>query len=287
LQDHGLRENDLSMLERVSAPFMAKDTMKDFIWGTQMAQTTLVRHICDRARASFPNVGGVLRWDTSNVYPESTCSTMDWYGNLKLSHWFARETYAPLHATLVTKAANYYATDFALPVYLFDDSDALKDNEWEVKVRAFDENLNLIKASSYNGKGSLPAYGLSDLGNFTLTTEQTKTVPLLIVCEVWKNGIRQDRTYDWYNYDRRPGCLLQLPVTTLYASIEENKITIANTGEKPAVGVHFDVTAPQCDVFNADDGYFWLDAGESTTVTVNSALGVAIDWWNKKPIEEK
>jgi hypothetical protein len=212
---------------------------------------------------------------------------MDWNGNLKLSHWFARETYAPLHATLVTKSVNYYATDFSLPVCLFDDSDALKDNEWEVKVRAFDGGLKLIKASSFNGKGSLPACGLSNLGNFTLTPEQTKTVPLLIVCEVWKNGVRQDRTYDWYNYERSPGCLLQMAVTTLDTTIEENKITITNTGEKPAVGAHFDVAAPQCDVFNADDGYFWLDAVESKAVTVNSALGVTVDWWNKKPNEEK
>ena len=35
--------------------------------------------------------------------------------------------------------------------------------------------------------------------------------------------------------------------------IAENKITVTNTGEKPAVGVHFNVAAPQCDVFDVDD----------------------------------
>jgi beta-mannosidase len=278
-----LRVDDLAIMKRVSAPFMAKDTMKDFIWGTQMAQATLIRHVCDRARASFPNVGGVLRWDTSNVYTESCQSTLDWYGNLKLSHWFAKETYASLHATLVTQSVNYYDASFNLPVFLFDDSDALRGSGWEVKVRAFDADLNLIKTTDYPGKDSLPTNGLQKLGDFTLTPEQTKTTPLMIVCEVRKNGVPQDRTYDWYNYERKPGCILNLAGTTVYASIDEKKITITNTGKKPAVGVHLDVTTPQCDVFTADDGYLWLDVDESKVITVNSVSGVTVDWWNKMP----
>ena len=54
---------------------------------------------------------------------------------------------------------------------------------------------------------------------------------------------------------------------------------MTNTGSLPAVAVN--VARPgHLDTFRVSDNYFWLDAGESQTVEVNSTEGLTTGGWN-------
>ncbi|MHB1454083.1 MAG: glycoside hydrolase family 2 protein [Saccharofermentanales bacterium] len=272
-------KNDMDLLTNCAAPFMQADTMKDFIWGSQMAQATLIRHITDRLRSNWPRNTGALHYKLNDNYPGASWSTIDWYGTPKMSYYLTKQSLAPLHSTLITESVDFYKRELSLPVYLFDDSDELNGYAWQVTVRAFNADMDLIETASYEGYGS--AGRVSNPGIFTLTAAQTATTPLMIVCEVRREGILLDRVYDWFNYERNPGCILKLKGTTIKSAIDGCEITVSNTGEKPAVGIHFVVPSGGEKTFTATDNFFWLDAGESKTVTVNNASGVGVDCWNK------
>ena len=62
-------------------------------------------------------------------------------------------------------------------------------------------------------------------------------------------------------------------------TVERKQITVKNTGRYPAVAVN--VSCPgHLDTFRISDNYFWLDAGESKTVTANPVSGLTADSWN-------
>ena len=50
-------------------------------------------------------------------------------------------------------------------------------------------------------------------------------------------------------------------------TVEGNTYTVTNTGDVPAVGVHF-ICPEVSDTFRCSDNYFWLDAQESREITV-------------------
>lgn len=271
----------VNRLDLCARPFVANNTMLNLIWGSQLSQATIVRRVTDRMRSGWPNNTGALHYKLNDNYPAASWATIDWYGVPKMSYYMTQDTLAPLHATLVATSTNYYNQAFSLPVYLFDDSDTLYGSNWQVKVRAYNSNMDLIKTVNYEGSGAI-TNGVKNLGNFSLTAAQTATAPLMIVCDVRKNGVLQDRVYDWYNYEQSPGCILDSGGTTLSTSVNGNNITVTNTGSRPAVGVNFVVPASGAATFTCTDNYFWLDAGESKTVTLNSTTGVTVSKWNNR-----
>ena len=165
----------------------------------------------------------------------------------------------------------------SLPVYLLDDADALADSDWQVVVRAFNGDLQLIKRVEYTGQGGVTSP--RKLGEFTLTFEETDTVPLFVVAEVWQEGALTDRSFYFVNYEPIKGSLFKLPTTDMDFEVRGNEVIVSNTGELPAVAV--DVSRPgHLDTFTVSDNYFWLDAGETMTVEVSDADGLVVSAWN-------
>lgn len=261
-------------------PFMNADTMKDLIWGTQMTQATLIKHITDRSRSRWPYCTGALHYKQNDNYPAASWSTIDWYGTPKMSYYLLQDVLTPLHSAAIFNDITTYNADLSVPIYLFDDANELSGAKWEVRVRAYDSNLTQIKSQSFTGSGSI-TNGVINLGNFTLTAAQTCTYPLITVCEVWKNGMMADRVYYWTNYEPATACIQDLPTTTLSMSISGNNVTVTNTGSLPAIGVNL-VCPSVSSTIEISDNYFWLDPGESKTVTVSSTIGIeGVDLWNK------
>ena len=107
-------------------------------------------------------------------------------------------------------------------------------------------------------------------------------LPLLIVSEVYQNNKLVDRTFYWTNYEYEKGCLFALPDTQLELTIlENNRVLISNKGDLPAAAVN--VSRPgHLETFTISDNYFWLDAGEEKTVSVNETNGLTVSAWNCK-----
>ena len=251
--------------------------MQRFITGSQMAHALAVRHTLERARTRWPECTGALMYKLNDNYPAASWATTDWYGATKIAHWFVQDAFSPLHACAIFDSVNNNGKALSLPVFLLDDADAVASASWKVNVRAFDGKLKLIKAESFNGTGSIQSP--RKLGTFDLTERQTDTTPLLVVTEVMKSNQIVDRTFYFVNYEPVKDCLLTLPRTQLKMTISDKKVIVTNTGKVLAVGVHVDRPG-HADTFRADDNYFWLDVGESKTITVNDAGGLAVGAWN-------
>ncbi len=268
---------DLKRLMHYSAFFMPDDTMENYVIGSQLSQALGVRHPLELARTRWPECTGALYYKMNDNYPAASWACVDWYGAPKMSHFFYQDSFNPLHACVLFKTVNSVGMALSLPVVLLDDADELKGAKWEVVVRAYDEKLNEIKKESFTGSDSIER--VKQLGEFTLSEEQTKTVPLLVVAQTLKDGKLAERTFYFVNYETRKGSLMSLPKTKVTMKSEGDKVLVTNEGKLPAVGVY--VSRPgHADTFTADDGYFWLDAGETHAVNVNTTEGLKLEAWN-------
>jgi beta-mannosidase len=270
-------KEDLARLAQYSGYFTAGKTLSDFIAGSQLAQVVGVRHTLERARVGWPNCTGALYYKLNDNYPAASWSSVDWYGAPKMAHYFFQDSFAPLHGCVLFGSLNSQGKALNLPVFLLDDDDALRDAPWEVAVRAYDGQLKQIKSQSFPGRGAIAR--VRKLGEFSLTAEQTKATPLLVVSEVSKGGVLADRTYYFMNYEADKGCLFRLPKTLLGLKVEGNRAIVTNQGAVPAVGVSL-ARPGHLDSFTADAGCFWLDPGESRVVTVSETEGLVLDAWN-------
>ena len=268
----------VSRLMQYANYFLPRDcTMEQYTIGSQLSQAVGIRHTLERARCRFPESTGVLYYKLTDNYPAASWACVDWYGAPKIGHYFFQDAFAPLHACLLFTSLNNAGTPLSLPVYLLDDADALSGCGWLVEARAYDGQLQLIERTRFAGQGSVNAP--ARLGDFTLSYQQTDTTPLFIVVETLKDGELADRSFYFVNYESAKGSLFDRPRASLALETEGNSVTVTNTSQLPAVAVNVSRDG-HLDSFEVSDNYFWLEAGESTTVMVNDASGLTVSAWN-------
>jgi len=257
--------------------FTASATMERFIIGTQLAQAVGVRHILERARTRWPDCTGALYFKFNEIAPTAERTAVDWYGAPKIPYYLVQDSLAPLLAITLFPKATTYGDPLVLPVFLLDDSDALHNSDWEVVIRAYGADLKVIKAAQFAGSGTINS--LSKLGEFTLSAEQTKTAPLLVVTEVNRNGALAKRNYYFTNFSPEKDCLFNLPKAKVNLKADGDHVMVRNDGQLPAVGVN--VCRPgHLDTFFVEDNYFWLEPDEARRIAVNTTDGVVVKGWN-------
>jgi beta-mannosidase len=272
---------DFERQTKMSQYFTAGKTMEQFIIGTQLAQAVGVRHALERARTRWPESTGALYYKLNDNCPAASWATVDWYGLPKISHYFMQDSFAPLVAVTLFPKATTHGETLTMPVFLLDDADALNGAAWEVVVRAYGADLKQIKESRFQGNGAVKS--VARLGEFVLTAEQTKTAPLLVITDVIRNGTPTKRNYYFTNFEPVKDCLFNLPKTKLAIQAGDGKVVVRNDGPLPAVGVN--ISRPgHLDTFFVSDNYFWLDPGETTTVSVNTVEGIVVDAWNTETV---
>lgn len=270
--------DDWNRLTTNAAYFTAGATLKEFIAGSQLSQVAGVRHTLERARSRWPECTGALYYKLNDNYPAASWATVDWYGAPKMAHYFFQDAFAPLHACVIwTETFKMRGKEVSWPVFLLDDSDALKDVSWEVKVRAFDADLRQMKTQSYAGSGGINR--VRKVGDFSLSATETETSPLLVVTEVKTGGRLAHRTFCFANFESKKDCLFLLPRTQLAVQAKNGNLIVSNRGNLPAVAVQVN-RAGHADTFRASDSFFWLDPGESHTVEVNETVGTTAEAWN-------
>ena len=269
---------DVSRLRQNAGFFVPRDcTLEQFTIGSQLSQAVGIRHALELSRCRWPHSTGALYYKMTDNFPAASWACIDWYGAPKIGHYFFQDAFAPLQAPVLFTSVNNVGVPLSLPVFLLDDADALAESNWQVVVRAFDGDLMQTKRAEYAGEGGVTSP--FSLGEFTLSYEETDTVPLLIVSEVWKDGVLADRTFYFVNYEPVKGSLFQLPSTALKVELQGRIVIVNNTGNLPAVAV--DVSRPgHLDTFTVSDNYFWLDAGETATVEVSDVDGLVVSAWN-------
>lgn len=270
--------DDVSRLKQNAYYFVPSDcTLEQYTIGSQLSQAVGIRHTLERARCRWPHSTGALYYKMTDNYPAASWACIDWYGAPKIGHYFFQDAFAPLHAPVLFSSTTTVGIPLSLPVFLLDDAGALADSSWRVTVRAYSGDLQLIKREDFAGQGSVT--NPHKLGEFTLTFEETDSVPLFVVSEVWQDGALAHRTFYFLNFEPVKGSLFQLPKTTLAFDVRGNKVSVSNIGDLPAAAV--DVSRPgHLDTFTVSDNYFWLDAGETASVEVSEVDGLTVSAWN-------
>ena len=277
--------DDVSRLKQNAYYFVPSDcTLEQYTIGSQLSQAVGIRHTLERARCRWPHSTGALYYKLTDNYPAASWACIDWYGAPKIGHYFFQDAFAPLLALVLFSSTNTVGIPVSLPVFLLDDAGALADSSWQVTARAYSGDLQLIKREDYAGQGGIA--NPHKLSEFTLTFEETDTVPLFVVSEVWSDGALAQRSFYFVNFEPVKGSLFTLPKTTLAFEARGNDIIVRNTGSLPAVAV--DVSRPgYLDTFTVSDNYFWLDAGETVTVEVSDVDGLVVSAWNAPAVGSK
>ena len=267
---------DMDYLSGHAEEFSELDTMEKFVWATQIAQATAVRHTLENYRGRWPYSTGICYYKLTDVYPAASWSSVDYYGSPKLAYYVLADSFEPLHAAVLfqsTRAVN----GLCVPVMLLDDAGELGEASWEIRVEAWNRELVRIRSSVYSGQGGGEI--AQKAGEFTLTQEETDRRLLLITAELWKNGESVHRTFYWLNYQEEQGCLRSLPETKLCYTVGNGCVTVKNTGSVPAVGVM--VESPlYSDHFLVSDNVCWLNPKEEYQFHVNQEKGIMVSAWN-------
>jgi len=276
---------DMEHLEHYANMFYGDlDNVADLATGSQLAQGFNVRHTVQLARTLWPETTGICYYKMTDVYPGASWATADWYGVPKVSYYMIQDAYENLTSVAIFDNFAPYGNEFSYDVWLLDDADDLAGADWKVNTRVYDDVLQLVKEETFEGSDSINRN--DKVGTVTLTAVESRSIPLFIVTEVEKDGVLQGRNYYYVNFINEPGCLFDLPNTSLETTLEGNVYTIKNTGNVPAVGVNFDCRKVS-DTFTPSDSYFWLEPGETKTVAVDSAEGVdGVTGWNIADVED-
>ncbi len=269
--------------------FLKVDSLTDLVRGSQMAQAQADYLPAMNARINYPYSSMNVVYKLNDNYPGASWAIVDWYGAPKIAYYMMQDAYRSLMAAPKTDHYNTYnaagrSEALTLPVHVLDDMDALKGKSWSVKVTAFGEDLSVVKTQTFEGNGSVGTVGKA--GDFTLTAEQTDHTPLTITFDLYVNGKYENRTFVYFNYDYEPGCLFYLPRTTLSYSVSGNTVTVKNTGDLPAAGV--ELLTSDTASFVTEDNFFWLEAGETVSITVNDGgLVEGVTCFNLKNTADK
>ena len=267
---------DVDTFLHYASDFLKVDSLEDMVLGSQLAQAQADYIAAQNSRMNFPYSTTNCVYKLNDVYPGASWSIVDWYGAPKIAYYLMQDAYRPLMAAgkfdrYNTRNAAGEDQPFRMPVYLLDDADELAAGQnWQVRVTAWNAQLETVRTETYSGRGSVSR--LRELGTFELTAEETASTPLIITVDLLLDGLLYNRSYTYMNYEYRTGSLFCLPRTYLTWSLDGDQVTITNTGSVPAVSVHFltDDTA----AFTCEDNYFFLAAGESVTLKVSDGAAV-------------
>ena len=269
---------DLARQQQHVDLYLPENSLENSVMGSQIAQAIGLRYTLERARTRWPEATGALMYKLNDPYPAASWSTVDWYGSPKYAHYVVQDAYAPLAAIGRFDTLNHYASAFSVPLYLVDDADELAGKEWTVEARAYNSAGIMVKSEKIEGQGSIDQVEL--VGELSLTAKEADTMPLFIITDILVDGKLVHRNDYYMNFEEKQGSLFEMPKTTLSWKVEGNAFTVTNTGKNPAVNVHFDC-AEVSDTFRPDDNWFWLEPGESKTITANFTEGVkGFTSWN-------
>lgn len=269
--------------------FYKVDSLSELVRGSQLAQAQADYLPAMNARINYPYSSINVVYKLNDNYPGASWAIVDWYGAPKIAYYMMQDAYRSLMAAPKTDRYNTYnaageSEALTLPVHVLDDLDTLKGKAWSVKVTAYGEELTVVKSQTFEGKGSVGTVGKA--GDFTLTAEQTAHTPLTVTFDLYVEGQYVNRTFVYYNFEYEPGSLFYLPRTSLTYSVSGNTVTVKNTGELPAVGV--ELTSADTAKLVTSDNFFWLNAGETVTVTVNDgSLVEGLTCFNLKNTADK
>ena len=145
------------------------------ILGSQLSQAQSDYPLAINARIKAPQSSVNVIYKLNDNYPGASWSIVDWYGAPKIAYYLMQDAYRPVMAAFKTERYNTVdrvtgASALSLPVYILDDTVSLEGKKTAVTVTAYDEELKIVKSTSFDGKTGA---SVNLAGTFELSAEQT------------------------------------------------------------------------------------------------------------------
>jgi beta-mannosidase len=236
-----------------------------------------LRTCIERARTRWPQCTGSLHYKLNDNFPAVSWSTVDWYGAPKIGHFVVRNAHAPLHLCVLQSRCSIRGAQQWSDVWLFDETNALDGREWRTRIRLLGPDFQVLQEAENGGSGAVK----SPCGRpaFVIPWNMAEYEPLFLVADLFVEGALADRTWYFYNFEAKRGCMFDRARTTLSLAADRGIAVVGNTGSVPAMGVA--VTRPgHADTFTPEEGFLWLDPGETRRIAVDSTDGLDVEALN-------
>lgn len=109
--------------------FQVPSNFEDYVYISQLVQAEGIRTALEAHRRGMPHCMGTLYWQLNDCWPVTSWSSVDYYGNWKALHYFAKKAFEKTILSPIIEKDT-------LRVYLI--SDEMKDFEAKVKMNLID-----------------------------------------------------------------------------------------------------------------------------------------------------
>lgn len=275
------RGEDMDVFNQYAGYFTDGTSLERYLLSSQIAQAIFNRAVIERTRINWPDSTAINLYKLNDNYPGASWSVIDYYGTAKLGYYAVQQSFAPVAVFLEFDSYNPGKTDLAVPVYVADDNDRLR-GDWKVEVSVYDHELNFLTSSLFEKSG---AAGKSmQIGTFLLGAEYLdEKYPTYFHVEMLQGDEKIYDTFYFVNFSETKDSLFRFTnFTTVEVEREESAVVLTNTGKYPAIGVMIENgnVSSGYETFFAEEGFLWLDAGESRRIAVNDPSAAKVTAWN-------
>ena len=152
---------------------------RSFVMVTQIMAGEAIKRAVEAHRRAMPYCMGSLYWQLNDCWPVASWSSLDYYGNWKALHYYAREFFSPVLLSILEE-------DNHVNFFVVNDGERIKEAELELKLFRFDGELLTNKKIEI----SIPANSCSKLLRVATSEllELDKPDTLLLRCSVQADG---------------------------------------------------------------------------------------------------
>lgn len=230
---------------------------ESYVYVSQLVQAEGVKIAIEAHRRAMPYTMGSLYWQINDCWPVASWSSIDWYGNWKALHYFAREEFKNL---LIAPKVNGENVDLKIV------SDLLEDQQVTVKRSVLDFSGKVISADSF--PLTVKKQAVTSGGSFPVSSlvNGKKENEILILWTMEKEGKELARQIQ---YLTRPKAL-GLPVPDVKWSLKSASggLELTVSTEKLAKNVFF---STELNGVSFGDNFFDLLPGETRIIQVKAS----------------
>jgi hypothetical protein len=277
--------------------------MREFAEDAQMAQADVYGCVFEQWRSQFPCKGGETVWVYNTIGPSSSWNLIDWFGQPMISYYTTKRSDEPVHVMAKTPFRSFGPGErFRASVLTL--TDVKTSDKGVITARLLNRQMEPVVVKHWK-----VALGAAETNPPEMAWDiPSETPDSYFFLELTLNGLNGKRFSRQVYWERvlqsladpverkkwqaepvpEPVCktgpwlksqiascetALSLEVSPLRAVGPEATVTavVKNTGNKPAYPVILSVSPEHCAVIWSDN-YFWLDAGETVTITATVRL---------------
>ncbi|GBF75070.1 hypothetical protein PA598K_03451 [Paenibacillus sp. 598K] len=254
-----------------------------FVAASQWVQAEGLRYILEsNRRRQFRNSGSII-WQMSEPWPNVSCTNlMDYYGETKMSYYWTKQAFAPIHVSLdyrTLQVERGQSVSHAIYLHSHD-----PDIPVEIRVEAVDASGRICAMARYDACSARDRSVRIGAITWTMPADGHELM-LVRIAYRWEGGSVEGYPYifsaapDMLLY--RSALALETSLTASYlddwqaipgtaSELLESRLLVRNLGPEAALHVYAEEITDQY-LMEADELYVTLLPGESRTIVVRCA----------------